>query len=173
MSLHRLLGFRTSVPDPDGLVRFFGDLGLIAGANGWTGSDGGGAVSVTEGPFRRLESIAIGCADDADVHAIARRLAEGGAEATIDGGSVTVRDPASRVAFTVTPAAPEAQPAPPMLVTPNAPGATERADARAPALAGRARPPRRLGHVVIGTPDPGASRRLLVDGLGFKVSDER
>ena len=35
-----------------------------------------------------------------------------------------------------------------------------------------ARPPRRLGHLVIGTPDLAATRDLLVDGLGFKVSDD-
>jgi catechol 2,3-dioxygenase-like lactoylglutathione lyase family enzyme len=32
--------------------------------------------------------------------------------------------------------------------------------------------PRKLSHVVIGSPDAGASRRFFVDGLGFRVSDE-
>ena len=32
--------------------------------------------------------------------------------------------------------------------------------------------PRKLGHVVIGTPEPEATHRFFVDGLGFKVSDQ-
>ncbi len=32
--------------------------------------------------------------------------------------------------------------------------------------------PRKLGHVVIGTPDAEASQRFFVDGIGFKVSDQ-
>ena len=47
-----------------------------------------------------------------------------------------------------------------------------RADGRAPAVFQGARPPRRLGHLVLGSPDFAATRDLLVDGLGFRVSDE-
>jgi catechol 2,3-dioxygenase-like lactoylglutathione lyase family enzyme len=32
--------------------------------------------------------------------------------------------------------------------------------------------PRKLGHVVLGCPEPDLSRRFFVDGLGFRVSDE-
>ena len=32
--------------------------------------------------------------------------------------------------------------------------------------------PRKLGHVVLGTPNAEASRRFFVDGVGLKVSDE-
>jgi catechol-2,3-dioxygenase len=35
----------------------------------------------------------------------------------------------------------------------------------------RPRPPRRLGHVVVGTPEVEKTKRLFVDGLGFRVSD--
>ena len=55
----------------------------------------------------------------------------------------------------------------------NGPGSTQRRNLRAPAIL-RQEPvrPRKLGHVVIGTPDPEASQRFFVDGVGFKVSDE-
>ena len=43
---------------------------------------------------------------------------------------------------------------------------------RAPTVIDAARPPRRLGHVVIGTPDLRATRDLLVEGIGCKASDE-
>ena len=60
---------------------------------------------------------------------------------------------------------------PPAAIAPNAPGAVVRPDRRAPAVLQGPRPPRRLGHLVIGSPDPKATASLLVDGLGFKVSD--
>jgi len=37
---------------------------------------------------------------------------------------------------------------------------------------GEPRPPRRLGHLVTGTPDLRATRDLLVEGIGCKVSDD-
>ena len=48
MTLHRLLGFRSSVPDPDGLAAFYGELGLHRESDTWTGSDGGATVTVAE-----------------------------------------------------------------------------------------------------------------------------
>jgi catechol 2,3-dioxygenase-like lactoylglutathione lyase family enzyme len=55
----------------------------------------------------------------------------------------------------------------------NGPGYTQRENGRAPGIL-RAEPvrPRKLGHVVIGTPDAEASQRFFVDGVGFKVSDQ-
>jgi catechol-2,3-dioxygenase len=78
------------------------------------------------------------------------------------------------VKVTVRVAEPEAEPATPPadFVTPNAPGAVVRTNERAPGVFGAPRPPRRLGHLVIGTPDLRATRDLLVDGIGCKVSDE-
>jgi catechol-2,3-dioxygenase len=54
----------------------------------------------------------------------------------------------------------------------NAPGRTQRPDARAPGVLreGPVRP-RRLGHVVVGSTDQEASLRFFTQGLGFKVSD--
>ena len=49
MALHRLLGFTTAVPDPEGLAAFYGELGLDGSpTTGFTGSDGGSAVSSTK-----------------------------------------------------------------------------------------------------------------------------
>jgi hypothetical protein len=52
------------------------------------------------------------------------------------------------------------------------PGAIVRINERAAGVFGAPRAPRRLGHLVIGTPDLRATRDLLVDGIGCKVSDE-
>ncbi len=173
MSLHRLLGFRAAVADPDALAAYYGEMGLTGDAtSGYTGSDGGAVVVLDEAPVRRLVSVDLGCADVGDLDDVRRRLEAGGASPTSGGDWVSAVDPASQVVFTVLVAPPEADGAPSTLVTPNAPGATPRVNARAPAVFDRPRPPRRLGHLVIGTPDLAATRDFLVGGIGCKISDE-
>ncbi len=174
MSLHRLLGFRAAVAEPAALAAFYGELGLSGDStSGYTGADGGAVVTVDEAPFRRLLAVDIGAHDDRDLDAVQQRLEAGGASVTRDATSVATIDRASRVAFTVRVAEPEAALATRTpLVPPNAPGATGRVNERAPAVFDRPRPPRRLGHLVIGTPDLRATRDLLVDGIGCKISDE-
>lgn len=175
MSLRRLLGFRVAVPEPDALAAYYGELGLSGDhANGWTGTDGGAAVTVEEGPFRRLDTVTMGCADDRDVAGVAGRLESGGATVTVDpdGGEVTIVDPLTQVRFVVQVAEPVASQPTVDLVVANSPGAVLRRNERAPAVFDGPRPPRRLGHLVIGTPDLAATRSLLVDGLGVRVSDE-
>jgi hypothetical protein len=172
VSLHRLLGFHTTVPDPGSLAAFYDELGLLGdAASGFTGTAGGAAVTIDEGPFRRLESVTVATTDEAALGAIAARLADGGAHVEHLDGTVAVVDPASRVRFEVRAAEPAAAPAAPTLVVPNAPGATVRADRRAAAVFDGPRPPRRLGHLVLGTPDLAGTVGLLTSGLGFKVSD--
>jgi Glyoxalase/Bleomycin resistance protein/Dioxygenase superfamily len=91
--------------------------------------------------------------------------------ATIDDGVLSVVDPHSQVTFRVRAADPVPAQAPPTPITDNAPGRTVRRNARATGVFGAPRPPRRLGHLVIGSPDLAATRDLLV-ALGCKVSDE-
>jgi len=90
---------------------------------------------------------------------------------SVEDGVLAVVDPATRVRFEVqvAPAAPAQQA--PNLVVPNAPGAVVRPDRRAPSVQEGPRPPRRLGHLVIGTPDLAGTVSLLTEGLGFKVTD--
>jgi catechol 2,3-dioxygenase-like lactoylglutathione lyase family enzyme len=172
VSLHRLLGLRTSVPDPDGLSSFYRELGLLGDpVAGFTGTDGGASVMVDEGPFRRLESVTVGCQDEHDIDAIEQRLRAGGSDPSRDGDRISVVDPASQVRFEVSVAPPAPGQVPSALVVPNSPGAVIRANRRAPAVFGAPRPPRRLGHLVLGSPDLAATISLLTDGLGFKVSD--
>jgi catechol 2,3-dioxygenase-like lactoylglutathione lyase family enzyme len=173
MSLHRLFGFRAAVADPAALDAYYTELGLTGDAgSGYTGSDGGAAVIIDEAPFRRLIAVDIGCDDDRDLDAVQQRLEARGGVPTRESESVSVIDVASRVQFTVRVAEPEATVSPVPLVTSNAPGAIVRVNERAAGVFGVPRPPRRLGHLVIGTPDLRATRDLLVDGIGCKVSDE-
>ncbi|MDQ1532278.1 MAG: hypothetical protein QOF28_39 [Actinomycetota bacterium] len=173
MSLHRLLGFRAAVSDPTALADYYAELGLTGDAgSGYAGSDGGAVVLIDEAPLRRLISVDIGCHDDRDLDAILQRLDEQGAAPTRDSESISMVEAASRVQITVRVAEPEAPVAPAVLITPNTPGARVRVNERAPGVFGAPRPPRRLGHLVIGTPDLRATRDLLVDGIGCRVSDE-
>lgn len=173
MGLHRLLGFTTAVPDPEGLVAFYGELGL--GGNptaGFTGSEGGSGVIVDEGDFRRLIRVEFGCEGLEDLDAVARRLAEGGAHPVASADEVRVLDEPSRVELVVRVAERVPVQAPVALVVPNSPGSPVRVNERAPAVFLGPRPPRRLGHLVIGTPDIRRTRDLLVQGVGLKLSDE-
>lgn len=174
MSLHRLLGFRCAVADPAAVGEYYAELGLSGDADsGYTGSDGGAGVVIEEAPFRRLLAVDIGCEDDRDLDAVQQRLEAGGAVPTRTSESVSVLDAASRVLVTVRIAEPEAAASSSVdLITPNTSGAIVRTNERSPAVFGAPRPPRRLGHLVIGTPDLRATRDLLVDGVGCKVSDE-
>jgi hypothetical protein len=173
MGLHRLLGFTTAVPDPGALAAFYGELGLGGSpTTGFTGSDGGSAVLVDEGDFRRLVRVEFGCDGPGDLDAVARRLTDGGAAPVVSDSEVRVVDPASRVELVVRVAEPAPAPAPASLVVPNAPGAAVRTDERSPAVFAGPRPPRRLGHLVIGTPAISETRDLLVQGVGLKPSDE-
>ena len=172
MSLHRLLGLHTSVPDPDGLAAFYRELGLPGDArSGFTGTDGGAAVTIGEGPFRRLGSVTVGCHDRTDLSAIAARLRAGDADVSVGDDRLSVVDAATQVRFDVCVAEPTAPQVAAPLVVPNSPGAVVRANRRAPAVFSRPRPPRRLGHLVLGTPDLSATVSLLTEGLGFRVSD--
>ncbi len=173
MTLHRLLGFDAGVPDPTATAAFYAEMGLVGDAtSGWTGVDGGATVRLHEAATRRLSSVTFGCASEGDLATIARRLADSGCSAPASDASLTVADPTTLITFGVEVSPPEERRAGGPLVVPNAPGRVERRNERAPAVFASARGPRRLGHLVIGTPDLAATRSLLVDGLGCKVSDE-
>ncbi len=173
MGLHRLLGLTAAVPEPDALAAFYGELGLSGDpTTGFTGTDGGASVVVEEGRFRRLVRVELGCEGPEDIVSTARRLTDGGASPVVVDGELSVVDPASRVEFVVRVVEPAPTPSAAAPVVPNAPGASVRVDERAPAVFSGPRPPRRLGHLVVGTPAIGDTRDLLVQGLGLKVSDE-
>ena len=173
MSLHRLLGFTTAVPNPEALASYYDELGLTGNAgDGFAGSDGGSCVRIDEGDVRRLTRVELGCESEADLEAMAARLSEGGAKVQQVSGELRVVDASSQVELLVriADAAPTQEPfAPP---APNSPATTVRENLRAPAVFEGPRPPRRLGHLVIGTPSIAGTRDLLVQGLGLKVSDE-
>lgn len=173
MGLHRLIGMRIGVPAPDSLAAFYGELGLASDdGSSFAGTDGGAQVTVDEHPFRRLLEVEIGAADERDLYVVAGRLTGLGLDAAIDDGSVSVIDPVTQVTFRVRVVDPIEQTPSPDTPVENRPADAPRRNRRADGVFQTARPPRRLGHLVIGCPDLAATQRLLVDGIGCKVSDE-
>jgi catechol 2,3-dioxygenase-like lactoylglutathione lyase family enzyme len=173
VSLHRLLGIRVGVPHPQELAGFYGEMGLSVDSEGRAASpDGGTQVTIEDAPFRRLLGVEVGAADERDLEAVTARFAGLGitAERTAN-GAVAAVDPTTHVRFSVAVAEPLSQTPTPVVID-NRPGAIVRRNERATAVFQGPRPPRRLGHLVIGTPDIAATQQFLVDGLGCKVSDQ-
>jgi hypothetical protein len=173
MSLHRLTTIAIGVPEVAPVAAFYRDLGLAETSPGVLATrDGGEQLRLVQSPRRRLVELGVGAEGPDDLERIARSLEGLGIAATRRGGRLEAVDPASDVRLVVTVAEPLAQPAAEP-TRDNAPGVVRRHNARADVFS-RARPvaPRKLGHVVVGSLDAEASPRVLVHGLGFKVSDE-
>lgn len=173
MALTALLDLQLTVPDPDALVAFWTDLGLRATAPGVLGTpERPTQLRVAEGRYRHVAETHVACDDPADLAAIAARLDRLGVahERPTDRPALVAHDPAGdhRVVVEVAEAAPLAPPAP---RAHNRPGRIERPDRRSRACLGQApHRPRRVGHVVFGTPDVAAGVAFYT-ALGFTVSD--
>ncbi|MEY4223163.1 MAG: hypothetical protein RIS33_97 [Actinomycetota bacterium] len=172
MPLHRLDSIRIAVPDAEAQSRLYTTAGFTSDPSGsrFGGSDGGQQVVLEQGDFRRLLNVDILANDASDTSVIASRLTGLGISSTLRDGRLVATDPATRVDFSVRVAdGPKSAVAEVMPY--NGPGHNERVNQRASGVIPRARAPRRLGHIVIGSPDIDGTIRFLVEGLGFKVSD--
>ena len=173
MGLHRLTSITVGTPDVSASAAFYRDFGLTEVRPAvFATRDGGEQLHLVQAPRRRLLELGIGAEHADDLARIAAALQQIGAPAERSAERLVVHEPASDVRVTIAVAAAIVQqPAAPARA--NAPGAITRRNARADSFARSAAvAPRKLGHVVIGSPDAAASRRFFVDGLGFKVSDE-
>ncbi|MFM8946553.1 MAG: VOC family protein [Actinomycetota bacterium] len=172
MALHRLDSIRVAVPDAARQRAFYEEAGFVVGGSGATfgGSEGGQQVQLEEGGFRRLLNVNLLAADTTDVSIITSRLTGLGIEPRVDDDVLRAIDPATKVEFSVRPGvAPKFTTLPATVY--NGPGRNERINSRAGGVSPHVRAPRRLGHIVIGSPDIDSTIRFLVEGLGFKVSD--
>jgi catechol 2,3-dioxygenase-like lactoylglutathione lyase family enzyme len=172
MALHRLTTITVGVPDVDAATVFYRDFGLDdLGGGRFATTDGGEQLRLVPAERRGLQEVGLGADDPDDVDRVATSLAAIGVTASRTGSSLRAIDPTTGTAINVT-VAPRLD----VIRTPapivNAPGRTERTGARADAVL-RDAPvrPRRLTHIVLGSPDADATHRFFTDGLGFKVSD--
>ena len=172
MAIHRLDSIRLAVADAGKQRTFYEAVGLTSDSTGsrFSSPDGGEQVVVEHGDFRRLLDVNLSAADESDLSVIASRLNGLGLKSTMRDGVLHAIDPGTRVDFTVRVGDLLTRPAEVATVH-NGPGRHERVNTRAAGVIPRARAPRRLGHLVIGTPDWEGTVRFLVEGLGFRVSD--
>ncbi|HYB12937.1 MAG TPA: VOC family protein [Myxococcota bacterium] len=173
MALHRLAAITVGVPKPDEVCAFYREFGLVETAPGrFATSDGGEQLSIVAAPRRNLLALELGVDDREDIERIASQLRSLGLEAKRGPQALETVEPTLCLNVRVRVEERVHQRGEPALAL-NAPGRTSRANARSPAVLAKERPrPRKLGHVVVGSPDAPATRRFFVEGLGFRVSDE-
>jgi catechol 2,3-dioxygenase-like lactoylglutathione lyase family enzyme len=173
MALHRLTSITLGVPDVRLAADFYREFGLEeAGPNRFATAHGGEQLKLVSAPRRECLEIGIGVDDADDLERMKASLRAVGVDADADGSRLSATDPGTGTVV-VASIAERLDAKAEALPLRNAPGLRERVGARADAVlaTGGARP-RKLGHLVLGCPEPDLARRFFVDGLGFRVSDE-
>lgn len=171
MALHRLLGMTIGVPEPDVLAATYAHIGLVGEGATWGTDTVGEQIAIAERPYRQLLQLRVGCETDADLGELRGRLEGLGIAFTGDDTSVTCTDPSDTWEVVVELAGPEELTGGPERAM-NAPADRARPMARADVVVEAGpRPPRRLAHVVLGTPDTDEAAAFFLDGLGFRLSD--
>jgi len=171
MALHRLLGMTIGVPEPSVLDDFYREIGLGGGDGAWGGADAPQQIRLVEAPFRQLVEMRVACEGEADLDAAAAGLNELGAEYKMGNGELRFVDPVNRWEVVIEPAEVRDVQGQASRVR-NGPGGRNRTGVRAEAIIEeKPRPPRRLGHIVVGSPDPIGSASLY-KAIGYRVSDE-
>jgi catechol 2,3-dioxygenase-like lactoylglutathione lyase family enzyme len=172
MALHRLASITIGVPNVEETSRYYAEFGLARDGATFSTTDGGEQLCIVKSPTRRLIELCIGADDLDDLDRVADGLKVFGAPVQRDAASLSAVEMHSG-ARAVVKVLPRISQLPAAMVPYNGPGRADRESHRAPGIL-RQEPvrPRKLGHVVIGTPDAETSRRFFVDGIGFKVSDE-
>lgn len=171
--INGLLDVELSVPNPTQLLKFWERRGMVRTDDGVLGTeDRDVQLRLSEGSYRHLSELHMSCETESDLVEIAGRIGAMGVESTITGTRPACTDPVfqHRVVIDVTTPHP---------LTPsqrrawNHPGESTRIDERAEAAIEAApRRPRRLGHIVLGTPRVDDATAFIIDGLGFRVSDQ-
>jgi catechol 2,3-dioxygenase-like lactoylglutathione lyase family enzyme len=172
MSLHRLASIEIAAPRTDAVRAFYRDFGLAETAPGsFATADGGDQLRITAAPRRALLALAIGVDDADDLARTESALARQGIAVELGARSLEAVEPATGVRVRLE-IQPRLEQKPPARLALNAPGRADRLNARSTAAHSDAPlRPRKLSHVVIGSPDASASLRFFVEGIGFRVSD--
>jgi catechol 2,3-dioxygenase-like lactoylglutathione lyase family enzyme len=178
MCLLRLTHLTVGVPNVEETAQYYTDFGLIPADSAPGGTqrrfatvDGGEQLTIVHRPVRQLVDVGIGTEDHDDLGRIASALGRLEVAADISGDTLATREPATQIGVKVTVVPKLEQKFDPEPY--NYPGEIQRPNVRAGALhRGEPVRPRRLGHVVFGSPDFDGSKRFFTEGLGFRLSDE-
>ena len=173
MGLNGLLDIELSVPDPSALADFWERQGMLRTSPSVLGTaDRPTQLRVVEGDYRHMSELHLSCEAESDLADIAKRIGDQGVDSTIDDTTLRCTDPVFGHRVVVDVGAPPPL-SPSQVRAYNHPGEQVRADVRADAVAEPGpRPPRRLGHVVLGTPKFAEATAFFVDGLGYRISDQ-
>lgn len=172
MTLNAFLDIEIAVPNPQELMDFWERHGMVRSSSNVLGTlDRPTQLTLSEAPYRHIEALHLGCSEEKDLADIAGRLGGAGIDCNVVGTTLTCVDPVfkHRVVIDVTAPHPltagQSRPY-------NAPGRRTRVNTRADAvLQTEPHPPRRIGHVVLGTPHTARAVDFYVNLLGFRVSD--
>ncbi|MBF0280070.1 MAG: VOC family protein [SAR324 cluster bacterium] len=181
MAVHSLRHYALNVPDLDEGMKFYTEFGLQARkTNGQIYLRCKGRetdqVILCQGPGKSLNHVAFG-ADADEIDAIRQRLAgsQGSLAEAPEGFSTEglwLRDPCNALLHVQAYVKETPLPAEPIFDI-NSPGHLPRQDKRAMLPRKDCPPirPRRLGHVLLFTPDVLQRRQFFADVLGFRISD--
>jgi len=172
VALHRLASITIGVPNVEDTCVYYSEFGLIRDGETFSTRDGGEQLRIVDSPYRRLFEFCVGADDTDDLERVTERLNRLGVSVTHEAACVSAVDihSGARVVVRVLP---RSAPRPVSTASPSDSHIVEQQNDRAVAvLREESIHPRKLGHVVLGTPNAEASRRFFVDGVGLKVSDE-
>jgi len=174
MSLHRLTTVTVGVPNLDESRKFYRDFGLTEKAPGHFSTRlGGEQLVLVERPERGVLEVGIGCSDPDDLGRVAASHARARLDATVSDSDVRAREPVTGVTVRVE-IAPRIESDIREAHVENSHGARPRVNERAPGILDREPTrPRKLGHVVIGTPDREATQDFFLTTLGLRLTDQR
>lgn len=165
--INRLLDLTIAVPEPEPLAEFWERRGMTRDGGVLGTADRPVQLTVVDGTYRHLAALHLGCESEADLAGIAGRLADLGIDVAREDTRLTCADPVFDHRVVIDVAGDEPVNAGPARSV-NGPGHTTRINDRAVT---EARPPRRVGHVVLGTPHIAEACAFYLDGLGFRISD--
>lgn len=172
MPMHRISSITLGVPDLDSTAEFYTDFGLTPlGDYRFATSDGGEQLKLKHSPVRRLLEYGVGVDDADDIRSASSRLSAMDIGHNVSDERLSVFDEGSGVTISMTPLARYDQ-TPPVSPEYNAPGLVVRHNERAPGSMRKDQVrPRKLGHVVLGTTDIERTEQIVLEGLGFKITD--
>ncbi|MDJ0396763.1 VOC family protein, partial [Rhodococcus sp. G-MC3] len=172
MTLHRLDSIVLGVPDLVSATAFYEDFGLThVGEHRFATQEGSIQLSLVATPTRRLVTASFAVDDTDDLARVQRSLTSLGFRAARTAERLSTIEPATGTEIDLV-VSPRLVQHPFIAAAVNAPGRIDRVNARADgALLETRIKPRRLGHIVLGTPNFDASHQFFVHALGFKISD--
>ena len=172
MALNGLLDVELSVPDPAALGAFWEQYGLLRASDGVYGTaDRPVQLRVAESDHRHLSRLHLSCEHERDLAEIAGRLAAIGVDATVTDTTLRCVDPVLGHEVVIDIGAP-ARLSDHVPTDTNRPGRHQRLGARTAAPDTAGPPPRRLGHVVFGSPRIEDTVAFYIDALGYRISDQ-